>query len=51
MDKQVDGTTINRSGKHGKNYFTGTTYVSPKDRDGFIAELKRRCRNIDPTVR
>jgi uncharacterized membrane protein len=29
--------------RHGKNYITGTTYISPEDRDGFLAELKVRC--------
>lgn len=26
-----------------KNYFTGTTYISPKDKDDFYEELKMRC--------
>ena len=26
--------------RHGKNYITGTTYISPEDRDGFIEQLK-----------
>lgn len=26
-----------------KNYFTGTTYISPKDKDDFYDELKARC--------
>jgi hypothetical protein len=26
-----------------KNYFTGTTYISPKDKDDFYEELKSRC--------
>lgn len=32
--------------RHGKNYITGTTYISPKDRDGFLAELKTRCQSL-----
>lgn len=26
-----------------KNYFIGTTYISPKDKDEFYEELKMRC--------
>ena len=26
--------------RHGKNYITGTTYISPEDRDGFLEQLK-----------
>jgi len=26
-----------------KNYFLGTTYISPKDKDDFYEELKMRC--------
>lgn len=26
-----------------KNYFTDTTYISPKDKDDFYEELKSRC--------
>jgi hypothetical protein len=33
--------------RHGKNYITGTTYISPKDRDGFIEQLKFRSTGID----
>lgn len=32
--------------RHGKNYITGTTYISPQDRDGFIDELKTRCTSL-----
>ena len=34
--------------RHGKNYITGTTYISPADRDEFITELRIRCRNLSP---
>jgi uncharacterized membrane protein len=29
--------------RHGKNFITGTTYISPLDREGFLTELKIRC--------
>ena len=32
--------------RHGKNYVTGTTYISPADRDGFIHQLKLVCPNV-----
>ena len=32
--------------RHGKNYVTGTTYISPGDRDGFIAQLKLMSPNV-----
>lgn len=32
--------------RHGENYVTGTTMISPKDREGFLSELKARCRNL-----
>lgn len=32
--------------RHGENYVTGTTLISPKDRDGFLIELGKRCRNL-----
>jgi hypothetical protein len=32
--------------QHGPNYISGTTYISPKDRDGFLLELKARCVNL-----
>lgn len=34
--------------RHGKNYITVTTYISPIDRDEFIIEIKKRCPNIKP---
>lgn len=34
--------------RHGKNYITGTTYISPVNRDEFITELRSRCPNIKP---
>ncbi|MEI7667863.1 MAG: PH domain-containing protein [Erysipelotrichaceae bacterium] len=33
--------------QHGKGYITGTTYISPVDREQFIIELKQRCTNLD----
>jgi hypothetical protein len=32
--------------RHGKNYISGTTYISPVNREQFLAELKRRCPNL-----
>lgn len=32
--------------RHGENYITGTTMVSPADRDGFLQELRNRCPNL-----
>ena len=32
--------------RYGRDYVTGTTYISPKERDGFLLELKRRCLNL-----
>jgi hypothetical protein len=29
--------------RHGKNYITGTTYISPVNREEFINELQKRC--------
>ena len=34
--------------RHGKNYITGTTYISPVNRDEFIDELSSRCPNLMP---
>lgn len=34
--------------RHGANYLTGTTFISPKDREGFLEELKKRCANLQP---
>jgi len=36
--------------RHGKNYITGTTNISPVNRDEFIAELKKRSVNLKKTV-
>jgi hypothetical protein len=33
--------------RHGKNYITGTTYISPIGRDEFIIELQKRCINLN----
>lgn len=33
--------------QHDKGYITGTTYISPVDREQFLAKLKQRCRNLD----
>jgi hypothetical protein len=33
--------------QHGKGYVTGTTYISPVDRQKFLVELKTRCPNLD----
>lgn len=32
--------------RHGANYVTGTTLISPEDQEGFLAELRGRCLNI-----
>lgn len=32
--------------RHGKNYITGTTYISPVNGDEFITELRSRCPNL-----
>ena len=32
--------------RHGRNYTTGTTYISPENRDEFISELQKRCVNL-----
>jgi hypothetical protein len=34
--------------RHGKNYITGTTYISPLDRDAFLAMLYIYCPQIGP---
>jgi hypothetical protein len=31
-----------------KNFFTGTTYISPTDREEFYRDLKRYCKNLEP---
>lgn len=33
--------------QHGKGYITGTTYISPVNREEFMMELIRRCKNIE----
>jgi len=33
--------------QHGKGYVTGTTYISPVNREQFLVELKQRCSNLD----
>lgn len=33
--------------QHGKGYITGTTLISPKNREEFLEELKKRCRDLD----
>ena len=32
--------------RHGENYIAGTTMISPKDREGFLLELRARCGNL-----
>jgi uncharacterized membrane protein YdbT with pleckstrin-like domain len=32
--------------QHGKGFFLGTTYISPENRDQFMAELISRCNNL-----
>jgi hypothetical protein len=32
--------------RHGKNYISGTTYISPVNREQFLAELRARCPNL-----
>jgi hypothetical protein len=33
--------------QHGKGYLTGTTMISPVNREEFLRELVRRCPNLD----
>ncbi len=33
--------------QHGKGYFSGTTMISPVDREAFLEELKRRCGRLE----
>ncbi len=33
--------------EHNKNYFWGTTQISPINREEFLEELKRRCYNLE----
>lgn len=32
--------------QHNKSYVMGTTYISPKDQDAFLLDLKAKCRNL-----
>ena len=32
--------------QHNKNYFTGTTFISPVNREQFYEELKYQCKNL-----
>lgn len=36
--------------RHGENYLTGTTMISPKDKETFLAELKARCPALKPVT-
>lgn len=33
--------------QHHKSYITGTTYISPVDREAFLTNLIQRCPNLD----
>lgn len=33
--------------QHGKGFITGTTYISPVNREEFLMELITRCKNIE----
>lgn len=33
--------------QHGKGYITGTTYISPVNREHFLSELTQRCHHLD----
>lgn len=33
--------------QHNKNYFTGTTMISPQNREDFYVQLKRKCKNLE----
>lgn len=33
--------------QHGKGYITGTTYISPVNREAFMMELISRCKNTE----
>jgi uncharacterized membrane protein YobD (UPF0266 family) len=33
--------------QHGKGYLTGTTLISPENREEFLTELVKKCKNID----
>lgn len=32
--------------QHGRGWITGTTYISPVDREGFLEELQERCASM-----
>lgn len=36
--------------QHGKGYILGTTFISPINREEFMFELIKRCKNIDKTI-
>jgi hypothetical protein len=33
--------------QHNKSYITGTTLISPENREEFLEELRSRCQNLD----
>lgn len=33
--------------QHGKGYIMGTTFISPENREEFMKELRKRCRNLE----
>ena len=33
--------------QHGKGYITGTTLISPENRDDFLLQLKKKCRYLE----
>jgi RNase P subunit RPR2 len=33
--------------QHDKNYISGTTMISPKNREEFYVQLKRKCKNLE----
>ena len=36
--------------QHGKGYLTGTTLISPENREAFLAELAGRCHHLDENL-
>lgn len=36
--------------QHGKGYILGTTFISPINREEFMFELIKRCKNLDNTI-
>ncbi|MEL4105635.1 PH domain-containing protein [Oscillospiraceae bacterium WX1] len=34
--------------QHGRGYITGTTMISPENREDFLEKLKARCHHLDP---